>query len=192
MVSSVLKNLQISLPGRYARALFDIAAEDKNIEFVLSALQALNTAINGHNIKSYVFDQMHDYEFSSLIESCAVELKWPVYLVNFFKVLHQAKRMELLSAITEIFEKRTDDHLNRVSVEVQVPSALNQNDQTVLESKLSTMLDKSIRFNYKIEPELLGGFVATVNNSLQIDASLLSQINQLHTILNRIPLKGVS
>lgn len=191
MIPSVLKNLQISLPGRYARALFDIAQSENCIEYALSELRAFANGILVNGIKPCDLEQMKDRDFNTFIDDCAKNLKWPDFMSNFLLVLHNERRISNIKRILDIFEQSADVFFNRVAVMVTVSGALNESDRNKLECTISNLLNKEIRFDYAIDPQILGGFKVSVNNSLQVDVSLLSQLNQLQHTLNRIPIKGV-
>jgi F0F1-type ATP synthase delta subunit len=59
-----------------------------------------------------------------------------------------------------------------------------------LEEKITQLFGKEIRYEYQAIPTLIGGFVATVQDTLQIDASVSTQVSKIHKTLKDSTLKG--
>ena len=94
---------------------------------------------------------------------------------NFLGFLILKGRENLLSSISKKFLELRDDYLGIVSVKVS--SAVNFDDVQIknFQSKLEKLLQKRVKFIFKIDTSLLGGFIAEVDDTVY-DASLKHQL----------------
>jgi F-type H+-transporting ATPase subunit delta len=72
-------------------------------------------------------------------------------------------------------------------VDVKTAFEFSDDQKKSLQKKIEEILNKKARLSFKVEPELIGGFVAKVDDTLY-DASLKHQIE----ILKKQFLKGSS
>ncbi len=190
MDASRLRGLQTSMPGRYAKALFEVALTQQQTDAVLTGLNFFYASMQVHNIRTSELLFLNADQFSELIADCVTKLKWPAYLGQFFKIIHQSRRINLLPSIIDVFESLNDHAQNRLSVMLSVAEMPDVSQRKQLEEKITQLFGKEMRYEYQAIPSLIGGFVANVQDTLQIDASVSTQISQLHKTLTDATLKG--
>ncbi|NUM61278.1 MAG: F0F1 ATP synthase subunit delta, partial [Ignavibacteriaceae bacterium] len=71
-----------------------------------------------------------------------------------------------------------DDHLGIANVFITSATDFSTEQKNVLEAKLEKILDKKVRLNFKTDLNLVGGFIAKVNDTLY-DASIKHQLELL-------------
>lgn len=193
MSQSRLKGLQTSLAGRYAKALFEVACEQSQLDFILSALKHFHFSMEDNHIKDADLLLLSKPDYDEIVDTCGQKFNWPAYFCQFLKILYESRRLSKLKDITRVFEVLANDALGRMSVRLQMPSLPLALQKSHLEDKITAMFGKEMRYEYESIPALLGGFVATVDHSIQIDSSVSTQLNTLHKLLlNDDPLKGAA
>ena len=164
---------------RYATSLLESAIEKNtldsiasDIELVASTLDAnrqlvhaLSNPVIRPNVKLKVLEEI----FKSRVNPDTM---------NFLKFLVEKNRQNLLESISKIFLELRDEHLGIVNVEVTSALAFNDEQTERLKNSLERFLSKKVRLNFKIDSEIIGGFVAKVGDTV-FDASLIHQLELL-------------
>ena len=191
MDTALLKGLQTSLPGRYARALFEVACEQKHARLILEKLKEFDAALmsDGHIQKSLPF--FSDTDFTAFVTDLALKLGWPPYLTHFYQILHQSRRLSLLRKIIDIFKIHCDHEEGTLSAHISMPFMPTASQKAKIQSKIVSIFGKEINYEYESIPSLLGGLVVQVDN-IRVDASLKTQLDTLQDNLHTPPLKGAA
>ncbi len=170
---------EFKISKRYATSLIE-TAEEKNlldsvardVELIASTLDAnrqlilmLSNPIIKPNIKFNILAEI----FKSRINQ---------ETINFLKFLVEKNRENLLDSIAKIFLELRDKRLGIVNVEVKAAVAFTDDQVQNFKNNLEKFLNKKIRIIFKIDPEIIGGFVAKVNDTM-FDASLKHQLGLL-------------
>ncbi len=166
---------------RYATSLLESAIEKnmlnsiaRDIELVVSTLDAnrqLILALSNPVIKSNLKLKVLEEIFKSRVNPDTM---------NFLKFLVEKNREDLLDNISKIFLELHDEHLGIVNVEVISAAAFSDEQSEQLRSNLEKFLNKKVRLSFKINKEIIGGFIAKVNDTV-FDASLIHQLELLKT-----------
>ncbi len=161
---------------RYCNSLLDTAIEKNILDAVYSDMGLISASLESSRqlsmmllnpvIKSNVKLSVLESIFKNRIHS---------ETFNFLNFLILKGRENLLSNISKKFLELRDDYLGIVSVKVS--SAVNLDDTQIknFQSKLEILLQKKVKFIFKIDPSVLGGFIAVVNDTVY-DASLKHQL----------------
>jgi F-type H+-transporting ATPase subunit delta len=191
MDKAFLKGLQTSVPGRYARALFEVASEQKESRAILTYLGEFNTACMGdaHVRKTMPF--LSEADFAELLKPLVTTYGWPRYLVHFFSILHSHQRFSFFKAILDIFEKCCDHADGHVNARISTPIMPTKSHMKKIQDMVLSVFGKNVSYEYESISDLLGGVVIQADN-LRIDASLKHNMNQLEKQLNDITLKGAA
>lgn len=164
---------------RYATSLIDLAVEKNileavstDIEIVVNILRkspdlkrALEIPVIKAETKSSILDQI----FKSRINS---------ETMHFIRFLVSKGRENLLEEIASKFLELRDERMGIVNVEVQTAFELTEDQKERLKDKIEKMLNKKSRFRIEIHPEVIGGFIARVRDTVY-DASVKHQLETL-------------
>ena len=101
--------------------------------------------------------------------------KVTVTTLNFLKVLSRHGRMGSIGATARSARKLLNEQRNRVEVEVRTAAALSDSQRKAISVRLAAMLGREVVLNMKVDPELLGGVVVRVGDTLY-DGSLSSKL----------------
>jgi F-type H+-transporting ATPase subunit delta len=98
--------------------------------------------------------------------------------MDFVEFVISKNRESLLSPIGKRFLELRDDHLGIANVFVASATDFSNEQKSVLQSRLEKILDKKVQLIFMIDSNLVGGFIAKVNDTLY-DASIKHQLELL-------------
>jgi F-type H+-transporting ATPase subunit delta len=97
---------------------------------------------------------------------------------NFFYILIDRRRINLLDEVVEAYKVILDERLGVVRAEVRSARPLNPQQQSALQAELSQISGKQVRCKYAVDEGLLGGVVAKIGSTVY-DGSVRAQLNAL-------------
>ena len=172
MVSSKVSN-------RYALSLLSIAL-DKNM---------LSTVYNDVKLLISTFNESD--ELQRVVESPVVrpELKISILdeifsgkidkeTINFIHFIIEKRREEILYFVAEKFIELRNEHLGIVELVVKTAFELNDDQKAILKERFEKILNKKPILNFKVDNNLIGGFIAQVGDTVY-DASMKHQLELL-------------
>lgn len=164
---------------RYATSLLETALEKKNLDVVTS------------DMKLFVQTLEQSRELQLMLESPVVrpELKLNILReifgskiskdsIDFIEFVISKKRESLLGAIGKRFLELRDEHLGIANVFVTAATDFTADQKNILQSRMEKILNKKVQLNFKTDENLVGGFIAKVNDTLY-DASIRHQLELL-------------
>lgn len=164
---------------RYASALFDLAQEKGVLDQVLGELELVARMIEGDR---YLYAVMQDVLISPSHKHNLVERlfggKVSPLVLNFLFVVVRKRREGHILEIFRVFQDLANEA--RGVVEVEIRSAIDLPEATVrnLEEKLVGRLGKRVKFKTQVAPELIGGLVVRVGDTL-MDGSIRSRLRRM-------------
>ena len=99
-------------------------------------------------------------------------------VVRFLKVLSGHGRMDSLRAVARTARKLLNEKRGRVEVEVRTAAPLSNPLREQISARLAVLLGKEVVLQLKVDPELLGGVVVRVGDTLY-DGSLSSKLQNM-------------
>jgi F-type H+-transporting ATPase subunit delta len=97
-------------------------------------------------------------------------------------VLTHNNRLDLLRNVAAAYQKLLDERAGRVPVKVTAAVPLSDEEHAKLVANLKKMLHQEPVLNVRVDPDLLGGLVVQVGDSV-IDTSVRSRLQSLRAIL---------
>ncbi len=169
------------LPGRYAAALYELAAERMNLDEVLPQAEALARLIDeSPELRVVLKDVRLDIQEQQAAMSAVLQAQGMSKLISdFVGVVIRNRRLsdlrQILAAVAAIAAKK------RGEVEVEVISAqpLSVAQRAGVQGKLAEAGYSSVHIVEKVDPSILGGLVVRVGPWL-FDNSLQSRLVRLH------------
>lgn len=170
---------------RYATALIDLAREENNLEEAGLQLAVLAKACEDSNLRKVLLDPSCSIDDKlKIIEAVSKKLKLNKTLENFSKVLVENKRTALLGSINESFQELYDGIMGRVKTELIVPFKPTSEEEDEIRNGLEKSTGKKVVINVKVDPELIGGVIARVGNTIY-DGSLRTQLRNIKNNIMR-------
>jgi F-type H+-transporting ATPase subunit delta len=164
----------------YARALFEVAREQDKLEVLREQLGQFADAMKqNHELELFFFSPYFSTKekqegLEKLLDGAEVQL------MNFLNLLIENHRMPVIYRLQREYERLWEQE-NRL-LQVVLTSAVELDEQTVkdLGERIGERTGNTIALTTKVEPDILGGIVVQVGNSI-LDASIRNRLELLRT-----------
>ena len=162
---------------RYAQAVFEIALESNKLKEWQSNLAKIAKLVE-------------DDEFIGLAENPKVPFDMKTQLVqeklgkaepmglNLVYLLISKGKLKTANLISEEYDRLLNEHYGIKSAEVTTAIPLDNVEKEKLSQNLETLIGKKVSMQVQVDPDILGGFIARIDDSL-IDGSIRSRLEML-------------
>ena len=163
---------------RYAQAVFAIALDQGEPDRWLDDLALLADAMANEEFATFVdapqltLSQKTDLISEALGDSVSGLAR------NLISLLASRNSARLLPSITESYQEMLDEHNGVERAEIVSAVALSDEQQARIEATLTGIVGKEITATSRVEPQILGGFVARVGDKV-IDGSTRTRLDEL-------------
>ncbi len=164
---------------RYATSLLETAIEKNNLDAVTADIKLLVETLDQNRQLQLMLDSpvvRPETKLSVMKEIFANKISKES--MDFVEFVISKKRESLLNSIGKRYLELQDEHLGIANVMVTSAFDFTIDQKNVLQSKLEKILDKKVRLNFKTDLNLVGGFIAKVDDTLY-DASIRHQLELL-------------
>ncbi len=161
---------------RYARAVFELATEERRVQEWGRQLAGLRQVLSDPRMAVVLSNPTIPIEQR-------MELVTSLHLVddeaaNLARLLIESHRVDQIGGIVEAFEKLADDAARRVRAVVTTAVELETDDRDRVVAELSKRLGKDVSMDVVVDPRILGGLKLQYGDRL-IDASVATRLQQL-------------
>jgi F-type H+-transporting ATPase subunit delta len=173
-------SLRISA-NRYAKALFDVALEEKaDLAKVDQDLQAVVAMMNESPDLARAAGLSANTETArqSLMEAVAKAMALSAPVTKTLVLLARSGKLDLIPDLAAAFRERLLAHQNIVRAEVTSAAPLSPEKTKALEESLSRVTGKKVELSVSVDPELLGGVVAKIGSTVY-DGSVRTQLARM-------------
>lgn len=170
------------IPRRYAKALYEVAADRKDDAAVYGLMQTLAATFAAEPALATTVANPFVSEadkIALLTNAAGAGASTDTTYRDFLKLLADNRRLDLAWDIARAYVDlyRSARNIYRVVVESAAP--LSDKEKARLEAVVAKHVGKgSMEYDYRINPALIGGFTVTVNSE-RLDASVANQLKQL-------------
>ena len=172
--------IKASLAGRYASALFDLAAESGKVTAVETDLETLGKALaeSGDLAALTTNPELARDVQGKAMAAVGKKLKLSALTTQFLGVLAANRRLAKLPAIISAFKAIAAAQRGEVTATVTSAHPLSDDQLAALKTKLTAREGRTVMLTASVDPDLLGGLVVTIG-SQRIDASIRTRLNSL-------------
>jgi len=173
-----------NISKRYARAFFEIAKEEKQIELYYNELNQFASVISQNkSLKDFLANPVFEQAAKKgVVEGVIAKLKLSGMTVSFLRLLVDKKRIDILEDIVVCYCQLMDEALKKVRVNVKTAFALSDELRSLISANLEKALGKTVDMTVEQDPTLLGGVVIGVGDTLY-DGSIKNQLNNMRNLL---------
>ncbi len=172
-----MAELKVSI--RYANSLLDLISEKNNLEQVAKDMELVQSAITSSSqLKNLLESPVIKLEMKKNILGEIFGGKITEESMNFIKFVVEKNRENLLPGIITKFLEFKDEKLGQINVDVKTSFDFTDEQKEKLKSVLENILNKKTNLNFKVDKTIVGGFVATVGDTVY-DASVKHQLELL-------------
>jgi F-type H+-transporting ATPase subunit delta len=174
------------LAKRYAKALFELAIDNRSQEKVFNDLRALDEIFKRDK-------ETHEFLVSPLVTPTQKEdvLKKVLAdknvnneVIETILLLARNERLNVFSELVHAFEKEIDASNGVIRGSVRSASALAPEERKQIEQTVEKYLSKKVIMTYAVDPTVIGGLVAQVG-SYTFDDSISAHLTRMNEELKR-------
>ena len=169
----------------YSKLIFKLS---KNKDLTLNELRIICDSLKNH--KDYVYLKMISIDKAKPILNLLKKYKISDLTIKFLRILIINKNLDILDSIVSCYNKFLEKKNNIQTVTVITSSAVNLSDFNKVTKILSDNLNKKVTLKNKIDPDILGGAIFEIDNTI-IDTSVLKTINSISIKLKNNLINGI-
>ena len=176
---SANKSFSSETSERYSRALFEVANEANEIEKVEKDIKTFQLLLeNTSELKNFIHNPTQSLETqNNVINLLSEKLNFSNNLKNFFLLLIEKRRiffvLKILKSFLILFSKKRGE----IKASLISSKDLSQTELENISKELSSSMQSTIKFDYKIDKDLIGGLKLQLG-SIMIDSSIKSKLKK--------------
>lgn len=171
--------LTAQLAKRYAKALFEVASEEKQLDAFGAQLAELHETIADHaELEKFINNPRVKKEAKKDLVRKLFEKQLSPFVYNFLRLLIDKRRENILQGVLAEYKNLANAAQNIVPAEVTVAHPLVKKQETQLIEKLKTITGKDVVIETKVDQSILGGVIVRIGDKL-IDGSVTRQLETL-------------
>jgi F-type H+-transporting ATPase subunit delta len=175
--------LQTPAARRYAKALLELAQEQKVEEAIGGQLSQIVTALADPAVARVMGLPTLPLKLRrDVVEQLATTLSFHPLLGDFLRVLAENDRLNMLGEIHSAYQSLLEKAMGKIRVRIRSAAPLSGEELRSLVNAFSHLTKKTVIPTVEIEPDLLGGVVAEVEGRVY-DASIKTQIRRMSEAL---------
>ena len=175
------------MPGRYATALFELAAEAKSTDKVGEDLNAFQAILDGSDdlqrlVSSPVFGAE---EQLGAIDAILAKAKIGGLAANFIRLAAKNRRLFAVSDMISAYRALVAEARGEMTAEVTSADKLSAAQVTKLKSALKAVVGRDVQLATKVDAGILGGLIVKVGSRM-VDSSLRTKLQNLKTSMKGV------
>jgi F-type H+-transporting ATPase subunit delta len=160
---------------KYAKALFDIAKEEKLTDELFRGLMELEKILD-EEIAEFLSSPVVRFEDKlNFLKGLEERLGLHPFITNTLIVLIERDRGRLIPALPSYYAQLYMEDKGYVVAEVKTARELNDSEEEILKKKISEWAGREVFLKKEVEKELIGGIIIKIGDLL-IDNSILKKI----------------
>jgi F-type H+-transporting ATPase subunit delta len=173
-----------NIAKRYARAFFEIVAEEQHYEKYYRELKSFSSILEGNKkLQEFLVNPIFgESDKKEVVETILGKISVSEVTANFLKLLVDKRRINLLSEIEACYQEHMDEALNKVRVSVKTAFPLSAELSAGVQKSLEEITGKKVDMTVEEDGSLLGGIVVRVGDTLY-DGSIRAQLNNIRNLL---------
>lgn len=173
-----------SIAKRYAKAFFEIAAEDRQFEEYYRELQSFAEVVEGNeNLKEFLANPIFDQrEKRDVVDAILQKMGMKGISASFIRLLADKRRIGVLSDVVACYRELMDAILKKQRVQVATAFPLSDELLQRLKDGLTQLTGKQVEMTIEHDASLLAGVVVRVGDT-RYDGSIKTQLNNIRNLL---------
>lgn len=184
---SATASLTSGAAGRYATALYEIAAEAKRLAPIETDLDTLALALNdSSDLRDLVNSPIYprDQQGAAMQAICA-KMELGTEVSSTVALMASNRRLPELAGTIAGFKALAAAERGEITADISSATKLSAEQRKALAATLSKSLGKKITMNETVDPSLIGGLIVKVG-SVMVDSSIKSKLSQLQNAMKEV------
>ena len=166
-----------STAKRYAKALFDLAQEQKNVETILAEFDSFLTLIDSDPELFHLLNYPNVIQREKVIADLFKDRFSPLFF-NFLLQVLKNKRSHFLRQIYLDLRERNDRVQNRIRAIATTAVPLSEETKRELVQNISGYLKADVVIENKVDDSIIGGIIIDIDGQ-ELNASLAEHFKKL-------------
>ena len=162
---------------RYAQAVFEIALESNKLKEWQSNLTKIAKLVQDNEFVSLAENPKIQFDLKTKLVQERLGKINPMALNLVYLIISKGK-LKTASLISEEYDRLLNEHYGIENAEVTTAIPLNDAEKERLGHHLEAIVGKKVSINIQVDPDILGGFIARIDDSL-IDGSIRHKLEML-------------
>jgi F-type H+-transporting ATPase subunit delta len=182
------ENIVSGMAGRYASALFSLAAERLETDQVATALRSFDAMIAespdlARLVRSPVFSAAEQAQaLGALLDRAGIS----GIAANFIKLVAAKRRLFAIRDMIADYGKLYDSWRGVARAEVTTAAALSDAHVAAIKDALKGVTGgKDVEISVKVEPAIIGGLIVKLGSRM-VDGSLKTKLNSIRTRMKEV------
>ncbi|MDR0266708.1 F0F1 ATP synthase subunit delta [Paenibacillus sp.] len=169
---------------RYAKALFEVAAQQQKTLEVEQELKSVVEALQSDDVQKFISAPSISVSVKVDVLKKALQDKVSQPVVNTIELLIERGRADLLSDLLDSYIRIEGESLGIADATVYSTYPLSEQERETVAAQFGVLANKKIRVNNVVDKTLLGGIKVMIGDKLY-DGSLAGKLERLETSFNR-------
>lgn len=171
-----------SAAKRYARAIFELAGEQGQVEEWAQRLAVVREVLTRPEARAVLANPSIAVQRRQEAASTFLESRVGPEGVNLARLVVGANRIGDLDGMIEEYDRLVDEAAGRIRATATAAVPLTAAENEALVSGLSRQLGREVRLDSLVDPAIIGGLVLRIGDRV-IDASVATRLQQLRSQL---------
>lgn len=165
---------------RYALALMNLAAKEKQVESVATALDEFAATVAGSTkLQAFLSEpKVTLVAKEQVVTDVLAKSSVPALVSTFLRFITRKRRIGLLEEIRAAYHELADERMGRAKAQVTVAAALSAEQEQSLRKQLEALSGKQVLLQVQVDEAILGGMVARIGSTVW-DGSLRNQLSRI-------------
>ncbi len=180
-------SISLSIAGRYAQALFELAKEEGGLTALEADADALGAALQtspdfAAMIASPVIGRD---EQAAAVQAVAAKMGVSGMVANTLALMASKRRLFVMPQLVADLQRRIADEKGEVTADVTSASALSAAQVKKLIATLKASSGKDVKLNATVDESLIGGLIVKLGSTM-IDTSVKAKLNALQNAMKEV------
>ena len=177
---SAKKSFSTETSERYSRALYEVSKEDGELKKIETDIKTFLMVMKGSSeFNNFINNPTQSIENQKKALTLVSEkLNFSKNLKNFFFLLIEKRRIFFVTKIIESFLKLCMKKRGELKASLISSKDRSETELDNISQELSSLMGSTIKFDYKIDKELIGGLKLQLG-SFMIDTSIKNKLKKL-------------
>ncbi len=167
---------------RYARAVFEIAREEHDLDGWLRDLRVIRDALRESEMTALLDNPSISFDEKRQIVEGILSGRLSPKRRNFVLLLIENRRTSLIDDILSAYEGELNAARGIVTARVTTAVPLGSEETAAVTRRLEGLVGQKVIVTMDVDPSIIGGFVARIGDRL-IDASVVGRLAALRASL---------
>ena len=180
-------SISMGVASRYAKAIFDLVVESKEVAKLETDVETLARALNdSQDLRDLTSSPIYTRdEQKGAIVAIGNKMNLLVNLTNTLALMASKRRLFVMDSFLRQLKFLIAEHKGEMTADVVTAKSLTKAQSEKIAKAIKDRVGKEIKINASIDESIIGGIVIKVGSKM-IDTSIRSKLNSLQTVMKEV------